>query len=245
MITLYGLGPMFGLPEASPFVTKTEVQLKLLGLPYRKERGRPEQSPKGQVPFIDDDGARVADSHFIREHLERKHGKDLDAGLDARQRAEAWAIERMLENHFSAATRHARWLIPENFAKGPAHFVDGAPEELRPKLREELLARVRESFRAVGVGRHSDEEVVELGVRSLEALSVLLGDKPYLFGARPAGVDATAFAMLAGILTPFFEAPLRRRAEGFANLVAYAARGMREFYPEHPWEAPPAARPGA
>ncbi|WP_437634610.1 glutathione S-transferase family protein [Sorangium sp. So ce854] len=245
MITLYGLGPLFGLPEASPFVTKTEVQLKLLGLPYRKERGRPDQSPKGQVPFIDEGGQRVADSHFIREHLERKHGKDLDAGLDARQRAEAWAVERMLENQLAAASGCARWLIPENFAKGPAHFVDGAPEELRPKLREELLARVRENFRAIGIGRHSDEEIVELGARSLTALSVLLGDKPHLFGARPAGVDATAFAVLAGILTPFFDSPLRRRAEGFANLVAYTARMMRAFYPEHPWEAPPPARPGA
>ncbi|KYF52071.1 glutathione S-transferase, partial [Sorangium cellulosum] len=175
MITLYGFGPLFGLPEASPFVTKTEVQLKLLGLPYRKERGRPDQSPKGQVPFIDEDGQRVADSHFIREHLERKHGKDLDAGLDARQRAAAWAVERMLESQLAAASGCARWLIPENFAKGPAHFVDGAPEELRPKLREELLARVRENFRAIGVGRHSDEEIVELGARSLTALSALLG----------------------------------------------------------------------
>lgn len=245
MITLHGFGPMFGLPEASPFVTKTEVQLKLLGLPYRKERGWPDQSPKGQLPFIDEDGQRIADSHFIREHLEKKHGKDLDAGLDARQRAEAWAIERMLESQLAVASGCARWLIPENFAKGPAHFVDGAPEELRPKLREEILARVRENYRAMGVGRHSDEEIVELGVRSLSALSTLLGDEPYLFGARPAGVDATAFAVLAGVLTPFFDSPLRRRAEGFANLVAYTARLMRSFYPEHPWEAAPPARPGA
>ncbi|WP_434044588.1 MULTISPECIES: glutathione S-transferase family protein [Sorangium] len=245
MITLHGFGPLFGLPEASPYVTKTEVQLKMLGLAYKKAIGRLDQSPKGQLPYVDDDGARIADSHFIREHLEKKHGKDLDAGLDARQRAEAWAIERMLENHFAATASHARWLIPENFAKGPARFVDGAPEELRPKLREEILARVRENLRAVGVARHSGEEVVALGVRSLAALSVLLGDKPYLFGARPVGVDATAFAVLAGILTPFFDSPLRRRAEGFAGLVAYTARMMREFYPEHPWEAPPAARPGA
>ena len=32
MITLYVFGPNFGLPETSPYVTKTEVQLKMAGL---------------------------------------------------------------------------------------------------------------------------------------------------------------------------------------------------------------------
>ena len=72
MITLFGAGPGFGLPEISPYVTKTEVQLQLAGLVYRKERARPQQSPKGQVPFISDDGHLVADSTFIRAYLEQK-----------------------------------------------------------------------------------------------------------------------------------------------------------------------------
>jgi glutathione S-transferase len=237
MITLFGGGPRFGLPELSPFVTKTEVQLRMLGVPFAKEIARPDQSPKGQLPFLDDEGTRVADSHFIREHLEKTLGEDLDAHLDARQRAEAWAIERMLEDNLALALRYMRWMLPENFAKGPAHFVDGAPEELRPKLREELLGRMRDILRAVGVARHSLDEVTSLGERSLSALSLLLGDKPYLFGEKASAVDATAFAMVVGILTPFFESPLRQKALSHANLVAYAGRMMKDFYPEHPWEA--------
>ncbi|APR81484.1 glutathione S-transferase, putative [Minicystis rosea] len=238
MITLHGAGPGFGLPEISPYVTKTEVQLKMLGLPYEKKRAAPQESPKGQVPFIDDGESRIADSHFIREHLEKKLGVSLDAHLDERKRAEAWAIERMLENHFGPATSYARWLIQENFDKGPGRFFDGAPEEVRPKLRADLQARVREALRTNGVARHTDVEIVELGARSLAALSIFLGDKPYLFGDAPAGVDATAFAMLAGILTPFFDSPLRRRAERYPNLVAYTARLMKQFFPEHSWETP-------
>ena len=79
MITLYGFGTGFGLPEISPFVTKTELQLKMAGLAYRKERAMPPASPKGQLPFIDDDGDRIADSTFIRAHIERKYGFDFDA----------------------------------------------------------------------------------------------------------------------------------------------------------------------
>lgn len=238
MIKLHAFGPGFGLPEHSPFVTKTEIHLKMLGLAYEKVSARPDQSPKGQLPFIDDEGTVVADSHFIRAYLEKKTGHDLDAGLDARERAEAWAIERMMENHFAPTSGYARWILPDNFAKGPAHFVDGAPEELRPKLRAELQERVRQNFRAVGVARHAEDEIVELGVRSLGALAALLGDRPFLFGAEPFGSDAAPFALLAGILTPFFDSPLRRRAEGFPTLVVYTARMMTRFYPGHAWSAP-------
>ncbi len=234
-ITLFGFGPGFGLPEVSPFCTKTEVQLKMAGLPYRKETGKPDQSPKGQLPYIEDAGERIADSHFIRAHIERKYGVDLDRGLDAAARAQAWAVERMLENHFNWATGYARWIIPANFEIGPAHFFDHAPEEIRAKLRKDVQGRVANRLFEVGMMRHSADEIVELGDRSLLALSAMLGDKAYLMGERPTGVDATMFGMLAGILTPYFESPLRRRAESYPNLVAYTARLMRQYYPEHPW----------
>src|SRR5580692_4763877 len=32
MLTLYGFGPAFGLPDPSPFVMKSEVQLKMAGI---------------------------------------------------------------------------------------------------------------------------------------------------------------------------------------------------------------------
>jgi len=86
MITLYGFGPGFGLPEISPFVTKTEVQLKMAALAYRKERATPPASPKGQLPYIVDEGDRIADSTFIRAHLEGKYGFDFDAPLNLQQR---------------------------------------------------------------------------------------------------------------------------------------------------------------
>src|SRR5258708_27213090 len=92
MITLFGFGTGFGLPEVSPFVTKTEVQLKMAGLAYTKQRAMPDASPKGQLPFISDEGVVVADSTFIRAHIEKTHVFDFDASLDRRQRAEAWAL---------------------------------------------------------------------------------------------------------------------------------------------------------
>lgn len=236
MITLYGIGPGFGLPEISPYVTKTEVQFRMAGLKYVKQRAMPDTSPKGQLPYVDDGDERIADSTFIRFHLEKKHGFDLDAGLDERQRAEAWAIERMVENHFNWASVYTRWMMPENFAKGPAHFFDDAPENIRDAVREDVRGRVAESMRIAGLARHTPDEITELGVRSLSALSMLLGWKPYLMGDKPCGTDAMAFASLAGLMTPFFDSPLRQRALEFSNLVAYVDRMMARYYPEHQWQ---------
>jgi glutathione S-transferase len=235
VITLYGFGPGFGLPEIGPFVTKTEVQLKMAGLSYRKEKAKPTASPKGQLPFIEDDGEAIADSTFIRAHLEGKYGFDFDAPLNLQQRAEAWAFERMIEHHLYWAMVGARWVDPDNFAKGPAHFFDAAPEHLREKLREDAQFRVAENYLLSGLGRHAPDEDVDLAVRSLFALSVQLGDKPYLMGDSPCGTDATAFGALAAILTPFFTSPLRQRTEKFGNLTAYVDRMMLQYYPEFAW----------
>jgi glutathione S-transferase len=235
MIILFGGGPNFGLPETSPYVTKIEVQLKMAGLAYRKERAKPTDSPKGQVPFINDEGELIADSTFIRAYLEQKYGFDLDEGLSPLERSQSWAIERMIENHFGWTMAYTRWLMPENFAKGPAHFFDDAPEHIRDELREQVLARVADALRAVGVGRHTPSEIIDLGDRSLLALSELLGEKHFFFGHRPSGVDATAFAMLAAVLTSHFDSPLRERALEYLNLTAYVDRMMAQFYPDFAW----------
>ena len=79
MITLYGFGTGFGLPEISPFVTKTEVQLKMARLAYAKEKAMPPSSPKRQLPYIVDEAETIADSTFIRAHIEGKYGFDFDA----------------------------------------------------------------------------------------------------------------------------------------------------------------------
>ena len=228
MITLFGFGPAFGLPDPSPFVMKTEVQFKMAGLPFKRERRGPQAAPKGKIPFIEDDGVVIGDSTFIRRHIEVAHGIDFDSHLSAAQKASAWAIERMLEDHLYWAILHARWMDDANFAKGPAHFFDGAPDGVREAARE----RSRAALASHGLGRHTSGEVLYLATCSLQSLAGVLGTKPYLMGDEPCGADATAFAMVAGVLTPFFETPLRAAALKHANLVGYVQRMMQRYYPQ-------------
>jgi hypothetical protein len=72
MITLHTFGPAFGLPDPSPFVTKLDILLKMSGQPYKAEIGGLRRAPKGKLPYIVDDGVTIADSTFIRWHLEKK-----------------------------------------------------------------------------------------------------------------------------------------------------------------------------
>ncbi|TPG08195.1 glutathione S-transferase family protein [Rhodanobacter glycinis] len=234
-LTLHATRAAFGLPDSSPFVIKTEVQLQMAGLAYDRASAIPPQAPNGKLPFINDHDEVVSDSTFIRAHVERKYGVDLDEGLDAPQRAQAWAIERLLEDHLYFAMVWFRWIDPENFAKGPAHFADGAPEADRAQLRKDLQARKAVELHAQGLGRHAPAQIAALGKRSIDALAQLLGDQPYLMGASPSGVDATAFGVLACVITPFFDTPLRRAAEAHPNLAAYVARMMQRYYPQHAW----------
>ena len=60
----------------------------------------------------------------------------------------------------------------------------------------------------------------------------VLGAKPYMMGAEPTGLDATAFAFIAGALCPLFETQLRTAAERLDNLRRYVGRMTMRFYPD-------------
>ncbi|MGO4326808.1 glutathione S-transferase C-terminal domain-containing protein [Cupriavidus sp. 2TAF22] len=232
MITLYTFGPAFGLPDASPFVTKAEMLLKLAGLPYRTAQGGLRRAPKGKLPFLDDEGRVVADSTLIRWHLEKTYHVDFDDGLSPADRGTAWAVEKMLEDNFYWAVADARWNHDGNFAKGPAMFFRAVPWPLRGLAMRFVRARIRRILWAQGLGRHSAADLAAIAARDVAAVSDLLGDKPFLLGERPCGADATVFAFIAGALCPVFDTPIRAAAESHPNLVAYVARMRGRYYPE-------------
>jgi glutathione S-transferase len=235
MITLYGFGPYLGMPDGSPHVLKAHVLLRMAGRDYMTDTSLTlDKAPKGKLPVIDDSGEIVADSNFIRRHIERKYGFDFDRGLDKTERAEAWAVERMLEDQFYWTCLYMRWAIPENFDQGPAHFFDAVPEPMRETVRKGALARVIATLEAQGIGRHSPEEIADLGMQTLQALSALLGNRRWLMGEQPCGTDASMTGMLV-MLFSTLDFELRRRALALPNLAAYTDRAMAHFFPEHDW----------
>jgi glutathione S-transferase len=232
VITLYNFGPGFGLPDPSPFVMKVETLLKMSGLPYQVDRKGFSKAPKGKLPYISDDGERVADSTFIRWHLERKHKIDFDRGLDQTQRAVAWAFEKMAEDNLYWAILDARWMDDANFDKGPRGFFAAVPAPIRPLIVTMVRRKVRQALHAHGMGRHLPAEITTLATHSIDAIAAYLGDKSFFMGTEPVGADATIFAFVAGVLCPAFTTPIRSAAERHENLKRYVGRMTACFYPE-------------
>lgn len=232
MITLYTFGPYFGLPDASPFVMKAEVLLQMAELPYKTDANGFSKAPKGKLPYIADDGETIADSGLIRMHLEKKYNVDFDDGLSKRDRAIAWAIEKMCEDHLYWAGLHARWMIDENFDKGPRRFFDAAPAPLRPLIATLARRQFKRNLWGHGMGRHTIAEMEALAAPDLDAVADVLRDTPYLMGDKPCGADASVFSMIAHGLCPHFENGLRTHAEQRAHLVAYRDRLMAQYFPD-------------
>ncbi len=156
---------------------------------------------------------------------------DFDAGLTPQQRAAAWAIEKMCEEHLYMAMLSARWLDDANFAKGTSPFFAGLSMPLRQFLPHIIRGKYGRLLRLQGFGRHTRAEQTELAVADINALATLLGDKPVLMGDRPCGADASVFGFVVQLLLPDLPAPLRTAAEKHENLFTYRDRILARYFP--------------
>ncbi len=234
MITLHGFGPAMGLPEISPFVTKAHVLLRMAGLPYETSTnvGGFLKAPKGKLPYIKDNDIIVCDLTFIRFHIEKTYGIDFDRGLTRAQKAAAWALERMCEEHLYWLIVDVRWLDDANFRAGPAQIFRSFPAPVRPLIERIVRRTMRRTLRLQGLGRHDAAARLELARRDFLAISDTLVDKPFLFGDEPRGADASVGAFVIGALAGAIATPLRDAAELMPSLVAYSERMSERFFPQ-------------
>ena len=80
MIHLHAFAPLWELVDISPFVTKVDVYLRLVELPYKLVPFSMESftaAPKGKLPYIVDGYETIADSNFIVDYLKKKYSDHL------------------------------------------------------------------------------------------------------------------------------------------------------------------------
>jgi glutathione S-transferase len=206
----------------SPFALKLEAWLKLADIPFDvRTSTRFGKAPKGKLPYILDEGRPIGDSTLIIEHLKATRGIDPDESLGPPERAQALALQRLVEEHLYFAVVYSRWVDEEGWPL----FADAVFGRLRQPLRRagEFWYRehVRKMLHLQGLGRHSRDEIYALARADLEAMAELLGDKPFFMGDRITTVDAVAYGCLANILLVPLETELKRIAAGLPSLGAW------------------------
>lgn len=137
MLTLYSYPPLFGVADNNGYGLKVFAFLRLAGIPFRHQHiFDASQAPRGQLPYIVDDGETVGDSETIIGHLTRKYNVRLDAALTPAQRATSLLIISMLDDLY--------WVMSYSRWKDERHW----PAFRAALLREQGSCRLRREARA-------------------------------------------------------------------------------------------------
>ncbi len=231
MIKLHQFAPAWEVRNLSPFCLKVETYLRMASLPYEVVDATPLRAPKGQLPFIEDNGKRIGDSQLIVEYLKKTYGDNLDGHLTPAERAVSNAMQRLIENHLCWA------LVFSRFGKRDKNFVETKRAifgVLPPFVRDlvSILARrgILKELRGHGMGRHTEAEIFMLGRGDLDNLGDHLAEKPWFSGEKPTTLDASAFGILANILWAPIESPLKEHLNTRSNLLAFCDRVRERYY---------------
>lgn len=230
MIKLFQFNRHWGMPNVSPFGMKLETYLRMAKLPYECVfTNDPRRAPKGKLPYIDDDGKVIADTGLIIHYLKNKFGDTVDAHLTAEQRAIALAFQRLCEEHLYWVIYYNRWVDPNGWHVLSALIFRGMPRWKVSLISRIMKRKTRDQLYQQGMGRHTAQEVYQLGLEDLRALSVQLEKGPYFFGAEPCSIDACVFSFLSSIWYPPIASPLKEAMQQMPHLVAYCD-GMKQRY---------------
>ncbi|CDZ77074.1 hypothetical protein BN59_01353 [Legionella massiliensis] len=233
MIKLYQFPGFWGLPNASPFCLKLETYLRLADIPYEiKFLSDPRKAPKGKLPFIKIDDKTIADSEIIIDFLKGKLGDQLDGNLRKEQRALSVVLDSSFAERLYWIIVYMRWQYEPNWVHVKSAFFAKLPLILKLFLPNIVRKSTLKALHNQGMGRHSYDEVLEMGYKFLDAIADILGDKKYFLGDEPSTIDATAFALLANIAWTPYDDALKTHLAKHKNLLSYCDKMWSTFYPE-------------
>jgi len=220
MITLYSYPELFGVADNNGYGLKVFAFLRLAGVPFTHEHiFDASKAPRGQLPYIVDDGETVGDSETIIAHVVAKYRPAIDAALTAAQRDTDLLITRMLDDLYWVMS-YSRWKDERYW---PA-FRDALMRE-HPSVSEAGLLKAREfnfqRYHYQGIGRYAPEAAYARGLADLAVLAHLIPADGYAHGPTPTGIDAGIYGFIANILFYDIETPLKQFVVAHGNLVRH------------------------
>lgn len=94
------------------------------------------------------------------------------------------------------------------------------------QFRKETIAKLD----GQGIGRHTKEEVCEIGKKDVKAISDFLGGKPFLLGNNPTSLDATGYGFMANLFCIELPSVIADYAKRFDNLREYCDRLEAQYW---------------
>jgi len=220
MITLYSYPTLFGVADNNGYGLKVFAFLRLAGLAFTHEHiFDASAAPRGQLPYLVDDGETIGDSETIVAHLIAKYRLTIDARLSERARDQNLLITRMIDDLYWVMS-YSRWKDERYW---PA-FRDALMRE-HPSLTEEGLSKAREfnfqRYHYQGIGRYAPEAAYARGLVDLSVLADLIPPSGYLHGATPTSIDAGIYGFIANIYFYAIDTPLKEFVISRQNLVCH------------------------
>jgi glutathione S-transferase len=220
MLTLYSYPELFGVADNNGYGLKVFAFLRLCNLPFRHEHiVDTSAAPRGQLPYVVDDGETVGDSDAIIAFLTRKYRLTIDEVLTAAQRDTDHLITRMLDDLYWVMS-YSRWKDDRYW---PA-FRDALLAQ-HPNLTEPVLQKAREfnaqRYHFQGIGRYAPDAAFGRGLADLQVLAHLIPASGYLHGPKPTGIDAGIYGFIANIYFYAIDTPLRQFVVAHDNIVRH------------------------
>jgi glutathione S-transferase len=220
MLTLYSYPELFGVADNNPFGLKVFAFLKLVGLPFRHEHiFDAKAAPRGQLPYIDDDGRHVGDSDTIIAYLTEKYRLSIDSGLTEAQRTIDLMIRRTLDDLYWVMS-YSRWKDPQFWPVFRDAMLRTHPN-LTAAGMEAAQAYNFERYHFQGIGRYAPADVYRRGIADLAAVASLIGDDGFVFGPQPVSIDAGLYGFVANIYFYDIDTALRQFVASHPKLVGH------------------------
>jgi len=220
MLTLYSYPELFGVADNNGYGLKVYAFLKLADVPFVHEHiFDASAAPRGQLPYVVDDGETIGDSETIIAHLVRKYGLTIDVNLTATQHTTNFLVTRMLDDLYWVMS-YSRWKDERFF---PA-FRDGFMAQ-HARIDEAGMNKAREynaqRYHFQGIGRYPPDQAYARGLADLQVLADLIPAGGYVHGEKPTSIDAGIYGFIANIHFFPIPTPLKAFVTAHPNLVRH------------------------
>jgi glutathione S-transferase len=220
MIVLYSYPELFGVADNNGYGLKVFAFMRLAGAPFSHEHiFDASAAPRGQLPYIIDDGEAIGDSEIIIAHLISKYRLSIDAQLNAHQHDTGHLVTRMLDDLYWVMS-YSRWKDERYWPT----FRDALIREY-PNLTEDALLKAREfnleRYYYAGIGRYAPNDAYARGLADLQVLANLIPMQGYVHGSKPTSIDAGIYGFLANIYFFDIDTPLKQFVTSQQNLVRH------------------------